>query len=64
MNVMMNGTGGWEHLTRDSGGSTIALEVATGGASAFEQFMVMAIREWVVRKGGGNVQKAFGIQGR
>jgi hypothetical protein len=65
MNVMMNGTGGWEHLTRDSGGgSAIALEVASGGASAFEQFMVMAIREWVVRKGGGNVQKAFGIHGR
>jgi hypothetical protein len=64
MNVMMNGTGGWEHLSRDSGDSTIALEVATGGASAFEHFMVMAIREWVVRKGGGNVQKAFGVRGR
>jgi hypothetical protein len=63
-NMAYNGTGNWEHLSRDNGSSAIALEVAAGGASAFEQFMVMAIREWVVRKGGGNVQKAFGIHGR
>jgi hypothetical protein len=36
------------------------LEVTSSGSSAFEQFMVMAIREWVRTKGGGNVQKAFG----
>lgn len=44
------------------GGGTLAvqLEVLPGGASAFEQFMVTAIREWVRVKGSGNVQQAFG----
>jgi hypothetical protein len=64
MNHMYNGTGGWEHLTPDSGGGAVSLEVSSSGQTAFEHFMVMAIREWVVRKGGGNVQKAFGIPGK
>lgn len=38
----------------------LQLEVSSAGNTAFEQFMVMAIREWVRLKGGGNVQKAFG----
>jgi hypothetical protein len=42
------------------GGGQIALTVDSAGQSAFEQFMVTAIREWVRLKGGGNVQKAFG----
>lgn len=45
------------------GSSVMTLEVAPGGASAFEQFMVMALRNWVrVRAGNGpnSVQKAFG----
>lgn len=49
------GSGGW---------SAIALTVDSSGQTAFEQFMVMAIREWVRLKGGGNVQKAFGIPGK
>jgi predicted transcriptional regulator len=64
MNHMYNGTGKMEHLTNDTNSSGGTLQVAPGGASAFEQFMVMAIREWVVRKGGGSVQKAFGIPGK
>lgn len=44
-----------------AGGAPIQLQVMSGGASAFEQFMLLAIREWVRTKGGGNVQKAFGI---
>lgn len=47
------------------GGSagTVVLEVAPGGASAFEQFMVMALRQWVRARAGNapnSVQKAFG----
>lgn len=46
-----------------AGGGAITLEVASGGASDFEQFMVEAIRKWVRVKGGrgsDSVQKAFG----
>ena len=40
--------------------AALQLEIDSSGQSAFEQFMIMAIREWVRVKGGGNVQKAFG----
>ena len=43
-----------------AGGGPIQLQVVAGGGSAFEQFMLLAIREWVRTKGGGNVQRAFG----
>lgn len=39
---------------------TLRLQVASGGQSAFEQFMVMAISKWVHVRGGGDVQQAFG----
>ena len=38
----------------------VQLEVSASGSTAFEQFMVKALREWVRVKGGGNVQAAFG----
>lgn len=48
----------------DGGGSqVVTLEVAPAGASAFEQFMVMALRQWVRARAGNapnSVQKAFG----
>jgi len=60
MNMMMNGTGKYEHLTPDSGGgNSVSLEV-TGGNSDFEQFMLKMIRKYVRVRGGGNVQTAFG----
>lgn len=37
----------------------VVLEVAPGGASAFEQFMLQALRRWVQVRG-GNVQSALG----
>lgn len=46
-----------------AGGGTVVLEVAPGGASAFEQFMVEALRRWVRARAGNaanSVQKAFG----
>jgi SLT domain-containing protein len=49
-------------LAGGSGGA-VTLEVAPGGDSAFEQFMVTAIRNWVRVKGGrgsSSVQQAFG----
>jgi hypothetical protein len=62
---MYNGTGRPEHLTPDNGGSGgITLQVASGSGNRFEQMLVEVMREMVVRKGGGNVQKAFGIAGK
>ncbi len=54
--TMLAGAGG-------GGGGPVQLEVLPGGASAFEQFMVMALREWVRARAGNapnSVQKAFG----
>lgn len=45
------------------GGGLVQLEVLPGGGSAFEQFMVMALRQWVRARAGNapnSVQKAFG----
>ena len=45
------------------GGGVMQLEVLPGGASAFEQFMVMALRQWVRARGGNapdSVQKVLG----
>jgi phage-related protein len=50
-------------LGAGGGPQMVVLQVAPGGGSAFEQFMVQAIRQWVRTKGGGNVQSAFGIAG-
>ena len=53
---MLGGGGG-------GGVGTVQLEVLPGGASAFEQFMVMALRSWVRARAGNatdSVQKAFG----
>lgn len=47
------GMGGWAPLVK--------LEISSGGQSAFEQFMLKALREWVRVKGGGSVQKALGF---
>ncbi len=41
---------------------SVVLEVAPGGNTAFEQFMVSAIKKWVRVQGGGDVQNAFGAQ--
>ena len=43
-----------------SGPAVVQLEVSSAGSTAFEQFMVSSIRNWVRVKGGGNVQSAFG----
>lgn len=56
-------TPGYASQGGGGGGGTMTLEVDSAGATAFEQFMVTAIREWVRLKGGGNVQKAFGRNG-
>jgi len=42
-----------------AGAGNIQLEILPAGASAFEQFMVLALRKWV-RLRGGNVQTALG----
>jgi lysophospholipase L1-like esterase len=56
-----NGTGQPEQVMGpNSGGGPMTLEVVSGGQSAFEQFMLQAIRNWVRVKGGGDVQRAFG----
>lgn len=50
-------------MLADGSGGAVTLEVAPGGDSAFEQFMVTAIRNWVRVKGGrgsSSVQQAFG----
>lgn len=61
LNIAMNGTGRPEWVPPPgSSGGPVHLEVTAAGASAFEQFMVQAIRHWVRIKGGGDVQKAFG----
>ena len=61
-NLVYNLTGKPEHVTPTGSGQNVAvtLEVSAGGGSAFEQFMVKALREWVRVKGGGNVQRALG----
>lgn len=60
-NYMWNGTGSWEHLTRDTGSrGPISIELVSGGAGLFEKFMAEFIREFVRVKGGGVVQRAFG----
>lgn len=38
----------------------VQLSVDSAGSTAFEQFMVKSLREWVRVKGGGNVQMALG----
>lgn len=61
MNIAMNGTGRPERVSPPNGGfDVVRMEIQAGGASAFEAFMVEAIRHWVRIKGGGDVQKAFG----
>lgn len=61
LNLAVNGTGRPEWVPPPgSSGGPVQLEVTAAGASAFEQFMVQAIRHWVRIKGGGDVQKAFG----
>jgi hypothetical protein len=59
--VYPNGvTPGYASQGGSEGWPGIQLEVTSGGSSAFEAFMLEAIRNWVRLKGGGNVQKAFG----
>jgi hypothetical protein len=62
MNYMMNGTGGWEHLSRDSGSGRggVTIEIASSGNQTFDTFMLEWIRNAARIKGGGNVQTAFG----
>lgn len=57
-------TPGYASQGGGGGGGATTLVVESAGATAFEQFMVTAIKEWVRLKGGGNVQKAFGIPGK
>jgi hypothetical protein len=54
-----NGTGQNEYVVGPQG-LTVGLQVASGGSSAFESFMLEMIRNFVRVKGGGNVQTAFG----
>jgi hypothetical protein len=54
-----NGTGQNEYVVGPQG-LTVGLQVASGGSSAFESFMLEMIRNFVRIKGGGNVQTAFG----
>jgi hypothetical protein len=60
MNNVFNGTGAPEHLTPTSGNGAIQLEISSGGQSAFEEFMLKMMRNFVRVKGGGDAQKAFG----
>jgi hypothetical protein len=53
------GAGGYGYAA-GGGPVQLQLQIAPGGASEFEQFMLLAIRNWVRIKGGGDVQKAFG----
>jgi hypothetical protein len=59
---VVNNTGRPEYVPPPggSGVAQVALTVDSAGSTAFEAFMVEAIRNWVRTKGGGNVQKAFG----
>ena len=59
---VVNNTGRPEYVPPPGSGGVaqVALSVDSAGSTAFEAFMVTAIREWVRLKGGGNVQKAFG----
>ena len=60
LNMAYNGTGKPERvLGPNDWGGMIQLEVTSGGQSAFEQFMLKMIREFVRVKGGGDVRKAF-----
>lgn len=61
--IAVNNTGKPERILgpHDSQNITLTIE---GGESAFEQFMLKWLREHVRVKGGGNVQRAFGIGGR
>jgi hypothetical protein len=64
LTLAYNGTGSPEPVGGAGGGSvTVYLQVDPGGDSAFEQFMVTALRNWVRTKGGvgpNSVQQAFG----
>lgn len=59
LSLAMNKTGAPERVV-GPGQGVLQLEVLPGGDSAFEQFMIHAIKYWVRIKGGGNVQTAFG----
>jgi phage-related protein len=62
LSLAYNGTGAPEPVGAMAGGSMqITLAVDSAGSTAFEAFMVSALRNWVRVKGGGSVQKAFGI---
>jgi hypothetical protein len=59
---MYNGLGRPEPVgaARGAGGGTIVLQIAPGGGSEFDRFMVAWLRKHVHVKGGGSVQAAFG----
>ena len=62
-NYMWNGTGKPERLINASkfgGVGELTVRADAAGSTAFEQFMLQAIRNWVRVFGGGNVQDAFG----
>lgn len=54
------GTSGGTSGTAPAAAGPMQIEVTPGGSTAFEQFMVLSLRNWVRVKGGGNVQTAFG----
>jgi hypothetical protein len=62
LSVAWNGTGRPEPVgpARGGAGGTVVLQVAPGGSTEFDRFMVGWLRKHVHVKGGGNVQAAFG----
>lgn len=65
LSLAYNGTGRPEPVIpagrgAGGGGVPVVLEVSSGGASEFEQFMLAMIRRFVHVKGGGSAQAAFG----
>ncbi len=61
MNLAWNGTGKNEPLVPAGGGQVcVTMEIAPGGGTAFDQFMVAWMKKHTKIKGGGSVQHAFG----
>lgn len=59
-NTVWNGTGRDENLVPEGGGVNITFEVASSG-TAFDQFMVTWLKKNVKVRGGGDIQRAFGV---
>lgn len=62
--VYPNGASNQMLTAGSSGPAPVQLEISGGGQGAFDQFMLHWLRENARIKGGGSVQKAFGIGGK